>query len=131
MSFVKRRELTYSEDKFIPFRTGYSLGTVYMLNPETHSTIKLQNFGYCPAEKEFYYNRNIHLPKEIIEYFENRCLNNKTIAQMEELGIYNSDDTDKLIRQYENSKVQTEIEKEKILNFKRTIKLMNKRENNK
>ena len=35
---------------------GYSLCTVYLPGEELN-TIKLKNFGYCPATKEFYYNK--------------------------------------------------------------------------
>ena len=64
--------------------------TVYSLG--YNGKIKLQNFGYCPSDKNFYYNNNVHLPKEIICYFNNAQYNEENKTKMEELGIYNEND---------------------------------------
>ena len=132
MNFTKRRELIHDDDKFIGWRIGYSLCTVYKQNIE-YGTIELWNFGYCPSIKDFYYTRGVHLPKEIKEYFTGAVYNKQNIDKLEEFGIYNGDDLQKLIKLYEEakkevvaSKIQMEIEKQKILEFRKTLKKNNK-----
>lgn len=125
MKFTKKRELIIKNEKC---HIGYSLCSTYGKNIKD-GTIKLENFGYCPSLKEFYYNNNIHLPKEIIKYFSNAVYNQTNIDKMEELGIHNSVDLNSLINAYEeakkevdNSKIEMEIEKQKVLNFRRELK---------
>ena len=127
MKFTKKRELIYDENRLIEWRIGYSLCTVYSLT--TKMTIKLQNFGYCPSDKNFYYTNNVHLPKEIINYFNGAEYNDENIAKMEELGIYKGNDIDRLINLYEQAKkevvasqIQMEIERQKVLDFRRTLR---------
>lgn len=128
MKFTKKREFIYDENKFMEWCIGYSLCTVYKKSIE-YGTIELWNFGYCPSNKDFYYTRNVHLPKEIKEYFNGAIYNKQNIDKMEEFGIYNGNDLQKLINLYEDakkevtaSKIQMEIEKQKILDFRRTLK---------
>lgn len=128
MKFTKKRELIYDDNKFIEWRIGYSLCTVYKQSIK-YGTIELWNFGYCPSNKDFYYTRSVHLPKEIKEYFNGAVYSEQNIAKMEELGIYNGEDLQKLINLYEEakkevvaSKIQMEIEKQKVLDFRKTLK---------
>ncbi len=128
MKFTKKREFIYDDNKFIEWRIGYSLCTVYKQSIK-YGTIELWNFGYCPSNKDFYYTRGVHLPKEIKEYFNGAVYSEQNIAKMEELGIYNGEDLQKLINLYEEakkevvaSKIQMEIEKQKILDFRKTLK---------
>ena len=127
MKFTKKRELIHDDSRFIEWRIGYSLCTVY--KRIQHDTIELWNFGYCPASKDFYYTKGVHLPKEIKNYFNGAAYNEQNILKMEELGIYNGNDLQKLINLYEEakkevvaSKIQMEIEKQKVLDFRRTLK---------
>lgn len=128
MGFTKKKELIYVDNKFIGWCIGYSLCTVYMPGIE-YGTIELQNFGYCPSSKEFYYNKNVHLPKYLRDYFNGAVYNDDNVKRMEELGIYNGGDFYKLIRLYEeakddvaSAKIQEGIRRDEILNFSRTLK---------
>ena len=128
MGFTKKKELIYVDNKFIGWCIGYSLCTVYMPGIE-YGTIELQNFGYCPSSKEFYYNKNVHLPKHLRDYFNGAIYNDENVKRMEELGIYNGGDFYKLIRLYEeakdavaSAKIQEEIKRAEILKFSRTLK---------
>ena len=128
MGFTKKKELIYVDNKFIGWCIGYSLCTVYMPGIE-YGTIELQNFGYCPSSKEFYYNKNVHLPKYLRDCFNGAVYNDDNVKRMEELGIYNGGDFYKLIRLYEeakdavaSAKIQEEIKRAEILKFSRTLK---------
>ena len=44
---------------------------------------------------------------------------------MQELGIYNKNDVDKLFNDYNDARLQTEMIKEKTLNLKRRLKKNN------
>ena len=128
MKFTKKREFIYDDNKFIEWRIGYSLCTVYKQSIE-YGTIELWNFGYCPSTKDFYYTRNVHLPKEIKEYFNGAVYNKQNIDKMEDFGIYNGSELLILINLCEEekkevtaSKIQAEIQKQKILDFCKTLK---------
>lgn len=56
----KKIELVYCNNKFVSFRIGYSLGTVYTMSVADYHKFELFNFEYCPSTKDFYYNKNIH-----------------------------------------------------------------------
>lgn len=86
--FLKKLELVRSEDKYIKWHIGYSLGTLYEKNID-NNTIELWNLGYCPASRDFYYDKNIHFPKEIVNYFNGAEYSKQNIILMEEYGIYN------------------------------------------
>jgi len=122
MELDKKIEFVYYGDKFLSIKIGYSLGTVYTIDPTDYHKFKLYNVGYCKATKDFYYNRNIHLPKRLIEYFESRFHSENIEKEMEELGIYKKCDVDRLLDDYNNSMVQSEITKEKTLKLARTLK---------
>ena len=124
----KKLEITYDEDKLMGWCLGYSLGTFYKRSIK-NGTIELWNFGYSLFDKEFYYTKSVHLPKEIRDYFNGAEYSEINIDKMEELGIYDGDRVDKLIEIYENAKkgivtqkIEMEIEKQKILEFRRTLK---------
>lgn len=123
MLFNKDYEFVYYDEKLIPIRVGYSIGTVYTIDPEDYHSFKLYNVGYCPSTKDFYYNRGIHLPKKLIEYFESRYHNPEILEkEMEEIGIYRKNDFDKLFEDYNNAQLQTELIREKTLSLKRGLK---------
>lgn len=129
MHLTKKRELIYNENTFFGWKIGYSLGTIYRKSIHNIDTIELWNFGYCPSIKEFYYTRNIRLSKEIINYFQGASYNEYNIAQMEKLGIYNGDKVEKIINKYEKQKKEIEflkrqmdLEKQNVLNFKKTLR---------
>lgn len=106
-------------------RIGYSIGTVYFaLRP--FGLITLYNCGYCPKTKEFYFNENVHLPNEIFEKFNNKCLDDNIIAEMAAMDIYDYEDIKKMIRQYEAIKFQYVVETERCLNLTRTLNLSKK-----
>ena len=123
MVLGKRIDLIYYEKKTIPFRVGYSIGTVYMIDPEDYNRFKLYNVGYCPSTQDFYYNRMIRLPKKLIEHFESRRYRGEILEkEMEEIGICKSSDVAKLFEDYQSAQIQKEIAKEKVLNLKRNLK---------
>lgn len=107
-------------------RIGYSIGTVYFAYWRPFSLIKLYNYGYCPKTKEFYFNENVHLPKEIFKKFDNKCLDDNIIAEMAALDIYDYDKVRKMIHQHDEIKLQYEIEIERCLNLRRTLNLSKK-----
>ena len=116
---TKKRELIYDEKKFIEWRIGYSLCTVYRQN-NRYRTIELWNFGYCPSNKDFYYTRGVHLPKKIKDYFNGAAYSKDNISKMEELGIYNIANLQELINIYKKTKKE---EKQKTINFSKILKL--------
>ncbi len=123
MSLDKKIELVYYDEKLIPIRVGYSIGTVYTMDPEDNHRFKLYDVGYCPSTKDFYYNRGIHLPKKLIEYFESGYHNPEFLKkEMEEIGIYRKNAFTKLFEDYNNAQVQTELIREKTLSLKRGLK---------
>ena len=125
----KKIEIIYCKNDFFPNKIGYSLGTVYRKDFDNCNHIKLLNFGYCPLLKTFYYNNHVHLPKVIIECFESLWFCEKNTKAIEEFGIYDIDDIDKLIEEYKHAKVQVELEKERIMNFKRTLRIKQNKNN--
>lgn len=127
MKINGKRETIIDNDKLFPYRIGYSLGTVYDVNPDTKISYKLYNFGYCPSMQKFYFNFHVHLPKEIIEYFESSPMTPKKKQEMQEIGIYQKDDVDSLLMYYNETKAQNEIAKEKTLNLRRTLTETKKR----
>ena len=62
-NFMKYGKMEIVYDNGRP-RLGYSLGTVYDINIDDYNCFKLYNVGYCPATQEFYFNRDVHLPKK-------------------------------------------------------------------
>lgn len=128
MRFTKKRELLLDESRTLPILVGYSLCTIYKKGLKNNK-IELWNLGYCPSDKDFYYTKRIHLPKEIVNYFNGAEYSPQNIAKMEELGIYNGDDMQRLIslytkakKEYTESKIQMEIEKQKVLDFRRALR---------
>ena len=128
MKFTKKRELLLDESETVRILIGYSLCTVYSQSL-SDDRIELWNLGYCPSDKDFYYTKRIHLPKDIVNYFNGAEYSPQNIAKMEELGIYNGDDMERLIslytkakKEYTESKIQMEIEKQKVLDFRRTLR---------
>ena len=97
MKHGKKIETIYIEDSLVPIRIGVSLGTVYSPDPVDVGTYRLRNFGYCPSYG-FYFNKNVHLPKNIIDYFESASWpNEKMEAEMKAHGLYDSQDIQKVI----------------------------------
>lgn len=130
MKYDEKKEILFC-DEGLPIKFGYSLGTVYEAKWDSYyhrASYKLYNYGYCPAEEGFYYiNRNIHLPKNLIKYFENGIMDTKKKEEMQEIGIHNIDDINALLREFDKAKTQSEIAKQKILNLSKTIKNKNKK----
>ena len=124
MKLSKNIEIVIYEEKIIPFKIGHHIGTVYTTAIHDLYKLKLYNVGYCPSTKEFYYNRNIRLPRALINHFEDRNGPYKRlIREMEELGIYNKNDVDRLLDEYNDAVAQTEIIKEKTLSLQRSLKM--------
>ena len=129
MKYEGKREILFCNEG-LPIKIGYSLGTVYVAKWDSdyrHISYKLYNFGYCPADKDFYYNGNIHLPKNLIEYFENGIMSAKKEEELHELDIYHVSYIENLIDKYNEEKAQNEITKQKILNLSKTIKNKSKK----
>ena len=106
----------------IPLKKGYSLGTVYRINPNTSNTYELLNFGFCPSDNTFYFNKNLKLPKEIVSKVEKMVISPKTSEFLLELGLYSYEDVDILLNQYAKASENAELSKRKILNLKQTLK---------
>lgn len=126
-NFSKTRELIYNEEKLISWSIGYSICTVYWKSMDAN-TIELMNFGYCPTDKEFYFTHRVHLPREIVNYFNGADYNKENIEKMQEFGIYNGNDLERLTEIYETAKkevvtakIQMETEKKKILSFQKSL----------
>lgn len=129
MKYEGKREILFCNEG-LPIKIGYSLGTVYVAKWDSdyrHVSYKLYNFGYCPADKDFYYNGNIHLPKNLIKYFENGIMSAKKEEEMREIGIHHAGDIEALLCEFEEAKAQNEIAKQKILNLSKTIKNKSKK----
>ena len=120
---IRKLEFYIDGDKLIPFRRGYSLGTVYDMHPDDYYRIKLMNVGYSPSEKDFYFTYNVHLPKKVIEYLESKEENESLRKELEELGIVRRNEVSKMINTYRELEAKTEMEKQKILALNRTLKL--------
>ncbi len=106
----------------IPLKKGYSLGTVYRVNPNTSNTYELLNFGYCPSDSTFYFNKNVKLQKEIVSRIEKMPVSKESSEFLLELGLYNYNDIDMLLIQYNKANENVEMAKRKILNLKQTLK---------
>ena len=124
----KKLELIYDEEKIPGWCLGYSIGTVYKRSIRDN-LIELWNFGYNIFDKEFYYTKRVHLLREISDYFNDAEYNEENIAKMEALGIYNGDSVDTLIDTYEKAKkdaiaqkIEMRIERQKVLEFRSTLK---------
>jgi hypothetical protein len=114
----KMELITFSdEDALIPVRIGYSLATLYQPHPESHNKYQLVNFGYCPSNNRFYYNDNVHLPKTLIDYFEECEISESTIKALKSAGIYDTIEIKKMLDEYYNT--QNNITKDIILNIKK------------
>lgn len=122
MEFYGKKEMVYCVDKPFPIRIGYSLATVYITSPDNFYNYKLLNFGYCPSDNSFYYNRNIHLPKKLINYFEHSRKSEEIKKEMEELGILDQYDVESILNQFNKTKKENEIAKLKTLNLKTTLR---------
>lgn len=125
MKYEGKGEILFCNEG-LPIKIGYSLGTVYEVGWD-YPGYKLYNFGYCPADKDFYYNGNIHLPKILIEYFENSSRSKQLTEELHELGIYHVSYSEYLSDKYNEEKAQNEIAKQKILNLSKTIKNKSKK----
>lgn len=122
MKYSGKAENIYNGKKGFPIKKGYSLGTVYKFNPNTINTYELLNFGYCPSENKFYLNKNVKLPKEIISGIEKMPVSKETEEFLLSLGLYNYDDVNMLLTQYDKAIENAELSKRKILNLKQTLK---------
>ena len=118
--YGKKIEIVYDNKRLISRRIGYSLGTVYTINPFEEQRFELFNVGYLPSTKEYYYNKNVHLPKSLVEYFESKFTSREKLEQeMRYYGIYRKDEIDMLIEDHYNEQVQS---KGNILSLKRFFK---------
>lgn len=111
-------ELVYCDEMLFPMRVGYSLGTVYRVNPKTSNTYELLNFGYCPKIQEFYFNRNVNLPKKVVKLIESMNISKDSEHTIEEFDIYRYEDIAYLLNQYENMEKQKKLLRKKILNYR-------------
>lgn len=80
---------------------GQSICTVYRKSP--YNTCGIWNFGHCKSTGNFYFNKRVHLPQDVLSMFEGVPYNEDVINEMESLGIYNGDDTSFLLRYYEKA----------------------------
>ena len=98
--YLKEKEKVYSEDSFYILRTGYSVATVYFVNPETKVNYKLLNYGFCPYDNHFYYDENIHLPRDFVNYFESCEVSSENEDKMRECGLITLTEAFNLANQY-------------------------------
>lgn len=105
---------------------GQSICTVY--KRRGNGTCGIWNFGYCEATGEFYFNKNVHLPRELFVSLDGCSDTEENIRNLEELGICNGDDFSFLIKYYENAKKEEEKrlqqikEQQKVLNYHAILK---------
>ena len=118
----RKLENIYDDEKGFPIKKGYSLGTVFTFNTETPSNYELLNFGFCPSENKFYLNKNVKLPKEIVDGIEKMPINEQTKEFLLALGLYDYKDVYILLSQYDKAVENVELSKRKILNLKETLK---------
>ena len=126
MKNKKKIEKIYDEEKRFPIRKGYSLGTVFTFNSESHNNFELLNFGFSPSDNKFYLNKNVNLPKEIVARIEAMPITAQTKEFLLALGLYDYDDVYVLLAQYDKALENAELSKRKILNLKETLKKENK-----
>ena len=105
-------EIVVMEDNSIRF--GKHIGTVYR---RKDYGVELKNFGLIVGTGETYYNRNIHLPKKLVNYFQNNFINDKLIEEMLSIGIYPFEEVDKLIFEYNQKDIQKRLIKKRIENL--------------
>ena len=122
LGMIKNIEAYYDDRHFFSFRRGYSLGTVYDFNPDDYYRYRLFNVGYSPSEKDFYFNYNVHLPKRVRKYLESKEKSPELEQEMAELGIVPRNEVSKMISDYEDFNAKAEMEREKLLNLKRTLR---------
>lgn len=122
------RELVCYSDRVRKFRIGYSLGTVYTENPDNTKKFKLYNFGYCPSTKDFYYNDNLHLSRDLVKHFQSGTESKEELEEeMKNLGLFRKCDVDVLMDEYTASQRHTEIARQKTLNLERTLSRKNQK----
>ena len=122
MKYSGKKERIYQGKKLFPVKKGYSLGTVYRFDLKEPDKYELLNFGYCPSDKTFYFNKNINLPEEIVSKIEKMPISVQTSAFLSEIGLFSYDDVNMLLNQYENANQTVESFKARILNLKQTLK---------
>ena len=105
-------EIVVMEDNSI--RLGKHIGTVF---ERKDYGVELKNFGLMVGTGETYYNSNIHLPKKLVNYFENNIINDKLIEEMLSIGIYPFEEVDKLIFEYNQKDIQKRLIKKRIENL--------------
>lgn len=98
-----KKEIVYCEDEVVPYKIGYSLGTVYDIE---NNKYKLYNFGYCPSKNDYYCNDNIHLPKKVKKEISRLEVDEFNSVVIEELyGVLNKDKVFRIINK-SSSKVE-------------------------
>ena len=117
----RKLENIYDGEKGFPIKKGYSLGTVFTFNSETPNNYELLNFGFCPSENKFYLNKNVKLPKEIVNGIEKMPMNAQTKEFLLTLGLYDYEEVYVLLAQYDKAVENVELSKRKILNLKSTL----------
>ena len=105
-------EIVVMEDNSI--RLGKHIGTVF---ERENFGVRLKNFGLMVGTGETYYNRNIHLPKKLVNHFENTVINDKLIEEMLSIGIYPFEEVDKLISEYNQKDIEKRLIKKRIENL--------------
>lgn len=105
-----KHEIVFSK-KNIPM-VGISLGNMYFIN--NRYRIQLQNYGYIPLMREFYFNNHIHLSKKVVRYLNNHLVNQKLIDEMQKLGISKKEDIVTLLTEYETFEEAREHIKQKL-----------------
>jgi len=122
MTYDGKAEIVFLEGNSFPLMTGYSLATVFRINPKTFNTYELLNFGYCPAIKKFYFNRNITIPMEAVKKFQEMEISKDSEKIMLEYGLFSYNDVDMLLTNYENANQHFDICRYKLLNLKKVLK---------
>jgi len=95
---------------------GINIATVYKKN---QYKVELYNVVYTIFSKEFIYNKNIHLSKKLIRYFESHICENILLNELKKFNIYDLNEVKELIEEYEKYKIKQEILKHKILTLKK------------
>jgi len=91
-----KKELVYIETEDFPYKTGYSLGTMYTIE---NNKYKLYNFGFCPGIDSYYYNLAVHIPKKLRKVISSFEVNETNSSLLEDLyGFINKANFDEMTK---------------------------------
>lgn len=103
---MKKYRLLFDEREFPPISLGIEVGIFYAEDYSKHDSYssyqKLYLFTLCyrPRYKDFIQIRYVNLPKRLIHRYKDIYNDEKTINELEEIGIHNYNKVVKVIEEY-------------------------------